>query len=232
MDVAVIGGGVVGVLAGIRLLEKGIDFAIFERQADFGGVWTTHGNNHSTLQVQRGCLTVRCPQQQAVCRPILQISPWPAMLTPVRTSAGAGDRVPHTPKVSARQVRPAGAGRRQRGAEHAAAPCEREGHPSAHALRLRGGGRAQGQGRRQVRFSAEPARSDITHMCADDGRCQGWLYGTYRDVYSSSSGAKALLRPKSSRQLVKSNLRHKAYPKHGRRCACRHPCRAACRLST
>ena len=51
VDVAVIGGGVVGVLAGIRLLDRGIDFAIFEGQADFGGVWTTHANNHSTLQV-------------------------------------------------------------------------------------------------------------------------------------------------------------------------------------
>lgn len=51
VDVAVIGGGVVGVLAGIRLLDRGIDFAVFEGQADFGGVWTTHANNHSTLQV-------------------------------------------------------------------------------------------------------------------------------------------------------------------------------------
>jgi len=57
VDVAVVGGGVVGVLAGLRLLRKGIDFAIFERQADFGGVWVTHGNNHSTLQVKHTCLS-------------------------------------------------------------------------------------------------------------------------------------------------------------------------------
>lgn len=70
VDVAVVGGGVVGVLAGIRLLEKGIDFAVFERQADFGGVWTTHGNNHSTLQVSRRlfdralCSAAGCVQAQ------------------------------------------------------------------------------------------------------------------------------------------------------------------------
>jgi len=70
VDVAVVGGGVVGVLAGLRLLRKGIDFAIFERQADFGGVWVTHGNNHSTLQVHHTCLFKACSvlrESQTLC---------------------------------------------------------------------------------------------------------------------------------------------------------------------
>ena len=73
LDVAVVGGGVVGVLAGIRLLAKGIDFAIFERQADFGGVWATHGNNHSTLQVNRRLALDGASAQQTLCRPTLPL---------------------------------------------------------------------------------------------------------------------------------------------------------------
>ena len=83
---AVIGGGVVGVLAGIRLLEKGIDCAIFERQADFGGIWTTHGNNHSTLQVQGSCLATRCAQQRLCAGPPNTLAPLPARLTPSAVS--------------------------------------------------------------------------------------------------------------------------------------------------
>ncbi|BDA43875.1 probable tRNA-specific 2-thiouridylase MnmA at C-terminar half [Coccomyxa sp. Obi] len=49
-DVAIIGGGVVGVIAARRMQERGIDYKVLERQHDFGGVWHTHGNNHSTLQ--------------------------------------------------------------------------------------------------------------------------------------------------------------------------------------
>lgn len=51
VDVAIIGGGVVGVIAAKRMHERGIDYKVIERQHDFGGVWHTHGNNHSTLQV-------------------------------------------------------------------------------------------------------------------------------------------------------------------------------------
>ena len=50
-DVAIIGGGVVGVIAAKRMLERGIDFKVLEKLHDFGGVWHTHSNNHSTLQV-------------------------------------------------------------------------------------------------------------------------------------------------------------------------------------
>ena len=62
IDVAIIGGGVVGVIAAKRMLEEGIAFTVIERQRDFGGVWHTHGNNHSTLQVLRKFLAValRC----------------------------------------------------------------------------------------------------------------------------------------------------------------------------
>ena len=55
IDVAIIGGGVVGVIAAKRMMEKGIAFTVIERQRDFGGVWHTHGNNHSTLQVFHSC---------------------------------------------------------------------------------------------------------------------------------------------------------------------------------
>jgi cation diffusion facilitator CzcD-associated flavoprotein CzcO len=50
-DVAIIGGGVVGVIAANRMRERGIQYKVLERQHDFGGVWHSHGNNHSTLQV-------------------------------------------------------------------------------------------------------------------------------------------------------------------------------------
>ena len=50
-DVAIIGAGVVGVIAANRMRERGIQFKVLERQHDFGGVWHAHGNNHSTLQV-------------------------------------------------------------------------------------------------------------------------------------------------------------------------------------
>ena len=50
-DVAIIGGGVVGVIAANRMRERCIDYRVIERLHDFGGVWHTHSNNHSTLQV-------------------------------------------------------------------------------------------------------------------------------------------------------------------------------------
>ena len=53
IDVAIIGAGVVGVVAAKRMLERGIAFRVIKRQRDFGGVWHTHGNNHSTLQADR-----------------------------------------------------------------------------------------------------------------------------------------------------------------------------------
>lgn len=49
-DVAVIGGGVVGVLTAQRLRDRGIAFRVIERLQDFGGCWITEANNYSTLQ--------------------------------------------------------------------------------------------------------------------------------------------------------------------------------------
>lgn len=50
-DVAIVGAGVVGVIAAKRMQERRIQYKVLERQHDFGGVWHTHGNNYSTLQV-------------------------------------------------------------------------------------------------------------------------------------------------------------------------------------
>jgi cation diffusion facilitator CzcD-associated flavoprotein CzcO len=53
-DVAIIGGGVVGLLSAMRMRERGIEYRIIERSTDFGGTWHTHSNNHSTLQESCG----------------------------------------------------------------------------------------------------------------------------------------------------------------------------------
>lgn len=51
VDVAILGGGLCGVLAGHRCFEEGLTYTIIERENDFGGVWGTLANNHSHLQV-------------------------------------------------------------------------------------------------------------------------------------------------------------------------------------
>ena len=73
-EVAIIGGGVVGVIAAKRMLERDIDFTVLEKLHDFGGVWHTHSNNHSTLQV--------CEAQQ-----------FPTPITVVRRGPPAGQRL-------------------------------------------------------------------------------------------------------------------------------------------
>ncbi len=62
IDVAIIGGGVVGLVAAKRMQERDIAYKVLEKQRDFGGVWHTHGNNHSTLQVCIRCKSsiLRC----------------------------------------------------------------------------------------------------------------------------------------------------------------------------
>ena len=55
-DVAIVGGGVVGVVAAMRMQERGsgqcpLEYRVIERLHDFGGNWHTHANNYSTLQV-------------------------------------------------------------------------------------------------------------------------------------------------------------------------------------
>ena len=54
VDVAVLGGGLCGVLAGQRCFQEGLSYTIIERESDFGGVWGTLANNHSHLQVIHG----------------------------------------------------------------------------------------------------------------------------------------------------------------------------------
>lgn len=51
VDVVIVGGGVCGVLAAHRCLEKGLTYCIVDRQSDFGGVWASLANQHSHLQV-------------------------------------------------------------------------------------------------------------------------------------------------------------------------------------
>jgi heterodisulfide reductase subunit A-like polyferredoxin len=60
-DVAIIGGGVVGVIAAKRMQERGIKYRVIEKLPDFGGVWHTHANNHSTLQVHSQYATLEDP---------------------------------------------------------------------------------------------------------------------------------------------------------------------------
>ncbi|KAK9828833.1 hypothetical protein WJX72_002308 [[Myrmecia] bisecta] len=50
IEIAILGGGICGVLAAQRCAEAGIPFHLLEREADFGGVWGTLANSHSHLQ--------------------------------------------------------------------------------------------------------------------------------------------------------------------------------------
>jgi 4-hydroxyacetophenone monooxygenase len=50
-DIVIIGGGVVGVLAAMRMRERDVEYRIIERHSDLGGTWHTHSNNYSTAQV-------------------------------------------------------------------------------------------------------------------------------------------------------------------------------------
>ncbi len=51
VDVVIVGGGVCGVLAAHRCLERALTYYIIDRQSDFGGVWASLANQHSHLQV-------------------------------------------------------------------------------------------------------------------------------------------------------------------------------------
>ena len=50
-EVVILGGGICGVLTGHKCAEEGTPYLIVERDADFGGVWATMANDHSSLQV-------------------------------------------------------------------------------------------------------------------------------------------------------------------------------------
>jgi cation diffusion facilitator CzcD-associated flavoprotein CzcO len=49
--VAIIGGGICGVLAAQRLAQENIEYIIIERNEDFGGNWLLRANSYSHLQV-------------------------------------------------------------------------------------------------------------------------------------------------------------------------------------
>lgn len=50
--VAIIGGGVCGVLAAQRCVQEKLSFIIFDRCNDFGGNWFVRANSYSHLQVR------------------------------------------------------------------------------------------------------------------------------------------------------------------------------------
>ena len=50
--VAIIGGGICGVMAGARCVQGGISFVILERGHSFGGNWVVRANSYSHLQVK------------------------------------------------------------------------------------------------------------------------------------------------------------------------------------
>lgn len=50
--VAIIGGGVCGVLAAQRCVRENLPFIMFDRCNDFGGNWFVRANSYSHLQVR------------------------------------------------------------------------------------------------------------------------------------------------------------------------------------
>jgi len=52
-SVAIIGGGVCGVLAAQRCVQENMSFILFDRCTDFGGNWFVRANSYSHLQVCR-----------------------------------------------------------------------------------------------------------------------------------------------------------------------------------
>lgn len=53
VSVAIIGGGVCGVLAAQRCAQEKLSYKIFERCSDFGGNWFVRANSYSHLQARR-----------------------------------------------------------------------------------------------------------------------------------------------------------------------------------
>jgi 4-hydroxyacetophenone monooxygenase len=55
-DIAIVGGGMCGVIFAARCAKLGIPYKIIERQHTLGGVWLEYANQHSALQVCLLCL--------------------------------------------------------------------------------------------------------------------------------------------------------------------------------
>ena len=66
-EVAIVGGGICGVLAAQQCQKHGIPFRLVDKCGDFGGVWAFRANAHSHLQA-RGALWRRRPALPAVTR--------------------------------------------------------------------------------------------------------------------------------------------------------------------
>lgn len=52
-EVCIIGGGISGILAAQKCVERGLSYKIIDANPQLGGCWHTLANDHSTLQV--GC---------------------------------------------------------------------------------------------------------------------------------------------------------------------------------
>jgi len=52
-EVCIIGGGISGILAAKKCLDRGLSYKIIDMNPQLGGCWHTLANDHSTLQV--GC---------------------------------------------------------------------------------------------------------------------------------------------------------------------------------
>ena len=71
--VAIIGGGICGVMAGARCVRDGLSFVILERGSCYGGNWFVRANSYSHLQVyelalSRLCWSLRLPGRG--CNPL------------------------------------------------------------------------------------------------------------------------------------------------------------------
>ena len=54
-EVAIVGGGMCGVICAGRCKDRGISYKIIELQHTIGGVWLNLANQHSSLQVLDSC---------------------------------------------------------------------------------------------------------------------------------------------------------------------------------
>ena len=64
-EIAIIGAGVCGVLAGHQCGQQGISYRIVERERRVGGVWGSCANTYSQLQVKHACATCSLPERLA-----------------------------------------------------------------------------------------------------------------------------------------------------------------------
>ena len=66
-EIAIVGGGVCGVICAGRCAEKRIPYTIIERQPCYGGVWSNLANKNSALQARLPQLRTRLKARGCVC---------------------------------------------------------------------------------------------------------------------------------------------------------------------